>query len=661
MAPTVYYPAALRRPAPTVALFAAATILLACSLLAAVLDPLPEGLSATYFETSNWSGPAARSTIDSAPSTYNLFVAWRGRPPQAFSATWTGWIIVLSQGTYAFANTSENRASLRVGDQLIFDDGQAGVPGPAAGRVQLRRGVHRLLVTYHQTGGSPGLELNWARDAAPLRPLPAWALSSRPVTFARFAVSVVIRRLASVTVWPWLAATALAICAAIFQPFRRAHVSGDVAAAIEWGLIFAGGAVLVFVLPHWIASDGYVRYFALAQLIEWRELSNTSFSLVGPLSSAPLYLLGRVIASPSWWCERFNALVLVAGVSVMWQLLRKEVAPELFRKFALLLIAGSMFPNHTLDYFGEVFTAVTVGTGLLAVHLRHRVTGWAAVIAGVVNTPATLVGLAAAAVVLTWRTRRLRQFLPVAIAAVLILLEAWIRRGALVDSPYLGSAGNTTVLTYSGKPGFSYPLFFGLLSVLFSFGKGLFFYAPGLLLPVRRLLGAISVRLLGAYELWIAFLVGIVLTYAKWWAWFGGWTWGPRFFLIAAIPASCALAVALYRMTCFNVPLRAAVLVVLTLSAWVAIDGAVFGQAALDVCFNDTFASLCWYVPEFSPLWRPFVQFTTPSPAVATVGVYFAAVYVWLAAPLVRDLTPRSAAMFSAGWHALSHGERWRI
>ena len=441
----------MRRPAPTVALFAAATILLAFWVLAAILDPLPQGLRANYFDTANWSGSPARSTIDPTPSTYNLFRAWHGRPPQSFSATWTGWLIVLRDGTYTFATSSENGSSLHVGDQLVVDSSHAGQPGLATGRVALRRGVYRLFVTYSQARAPAGLEVNWARDAAPLQPLPAWALSPRPVTFARFAVSVFIRLLASLSIWPWLAATALVIAAAIVRPFRRARAARDVGAAFEWGLIFTGAVVLLFVLPHWIASDGYVRYFSLAQLIEWRELSTTSFSLVGPLSSAPLYFLGRVIASPSWWCERFNTVVLLAGISVMWQLLRKEVAPGLFRKFALLLIAASMFPNHIQDYFGDVFTAVLVATGLLAVQLRHRVTGWTAVIAGVVNTPATLVGLAAAAVVLSWRTRRLRQFLPVAIAAALIVLESWIRRGTLFDSNYLASAGSTTVLTYSGR------------------------------------------------------------------------------------------------------------------------------------------------------------------------------------------------------------------
>ena len=40
--------------------------------------------------------------------------------------------------------------------------------------------------------------------------------------------------------------------------------------------------------------------------------------------------------------------------------------------------------------------------------------------------------------------------------------------------------GFRTALPYSGQPGFSYPFFFGVLSVLFAFGRGLVFFAPGL-------------------------------------------------------------------------------------------------------------------------------------------------------------------------------------
>jgi hypothetical protein len=651
----------MRRRKPAVVLFAAATILLLLSQFADILDPLPEGLNATYFSTSDWNGPPLRSTVDPVPSTGSLNLASRGNPPPAYSATWTGWMIVPRDGDYTFATVSSNGSSLRIGDQLVVDTDRAHPAGPVAGTLRLNRGVHRVLATYFQMRGPTALEVDWARNGAPLEPLPAWLLSTRPATTTRFAVSVGIRRLALVTVWLWFAATVWVIATAITASLGRAYTGRDPAAAVEWTLLFTGAAVLLFVLPHRITSDGEARYAGLKQMIEWHELPTMMYSAVGPLASAPLYLLGKTVASSSWWCERFNVFTLLGGIAVMWQLLRREIPPSLFRTFALLLIAASMFPYHVKDYFGEVFAAMMVAIGLLAVRFRHPVAGWAAVIVGVVSTPATLAGLAAAAVVRTWRTRRLRQFLPVAIAAALIMLESKVRHGTLFDRTYVLSAGNATILTYSGRPGFSYPLFFGLLSVLFSFGKGLVFYAPGLLLPVREQLRAINARLLDSYDLWIAFLIGIILVYAKWWAWFGGWTWGPRFFLIGAIPASWALAIALKRARLLSVPLGFGVLLILTLSTWVAIVAGVFELAQLDICVNDTYASLCWYVPEFSPLWRPFVKFTPPSIADEIVAAYFIVVYLWMAAPLVRDLSPRCLAIAGDGWRALTRGERWRI
>lgn len=280
--------ARLRRRKPAVILFAAATILLALSQFAAILDTLPEGLNATYFTTPDWSGTPLRSTLDPIPSTYNLYLAWHGRPPQSCSATWTGWMIVLRDGSYTFATASDHGSSLQVEEQLVVDSGRAHQPGLATGTVRLSRGVHRLLVTYFQTDGPPALELHWARNGAPLEPLPAWLLSARPATTTRFAVSVGIRRLATMTVWPWWVATVWVVAAAIVASLRRTYAGRDSAAAVEWTLLFIGAAVLLFVLPHRITSDGAVRYFALAQLIEWRELPTTMYSLVGPLSSAPL-------------------------------------------------------------------------------------------------------------------------------------------------------------------------------------------------------------------------------------------------------------------------------------------------------------------------------------------------------------------------------------
>jgi hypothetical protein len=649
-----------RRVRP-LAVVAMATLVLAVLNLAAALDPLSEGLRGTYHTDAKWRSAPARLTIDPAPSTYRLFLAWRGSPPAVFSATWTGYLIALREGDYTLATSSDDGSQIYVDERIVVDNSRGHAGQIARGSVHLTRGVHRILITYFQDGGPLELELLWARGDEPLRPMPSWAFASSPATFGRFFLSVLVRRSAEALVWPWLALVIAALTFAMSTTVRRAVIGRDYKAAIEWTMVFAGGFVLLFVMHHEIGSDGLVRYFALAQLIEWHELANNLYSLVGPLCSAPLYFLGRVVASSQWWCARFNTIVFLSALAVAWELVRKGISAALFRKLALVLIAASMFPYHLAGFFGEVFTTMLVGVGLLAVRFGRPAAGWSAAVLGVVNTPATLVGLGVAALVECYQTRRLRHLIPVVAAPCLIMIEAWIRRGSPFATGYEGAAGSRTILTYSGRPGFSYPLFFGLLSVLFSFGKGLVFYAPGLLLPIRARLRAVSRRLGSVYNLWVAFLIGLILIYSKWWAWFGGWTWGPRFFLIAAIPASCAIAVTLSAYDDLGRGLRFALFAILTLSAWVAIDGVVFHLYALNLCLDDTFASLCWYVPEFSPLWRPFVEFTPPTIDRAAVGLYFVAVYVWLVSPIAVDLWRGAVAIAADGWRAVAGGEPWRI
>ena len=69
--------------------------------------------------------------------------------------------------------------------------------------------------------------------------------------------------------------------------------------------------------------------------------------------------------------------------------------------------------------------------------------------------------------------------------------------------------GIKTIMPYSGRPGFSYPFLFGLLSILFSFGNGLLFFTPGLLLPIRKTLSKWplhqKINLSQVYTLWMCF------------------------------------------------------------------------------------------------------------------------------------------------------------
>ena len=197
--------------------------------------------------------------------------------------------------------------------------------------------------------------------------------------------------------------------------------------------------------------------------------------------------IGTFVLGSEWWCARFNTIVFLIGLWIMARLLRDRVSTQVRAAFLLLLLACSMFMHHLEGYFAEAFTAMFAGVGLLAVDAGYPLAGWTATIVGVINTPASLVGLGSAAVVHMWNTRRVRHLLPVAVAAAGIMLESWIRRGSPFVTGYEGNHGDTTMLTYSGRPGFSYPFAFGVLSILLSFGKGLLFFAPGLLLHVKNL------------------------------------------------------------------------------------------------------------------------------------------------------------------------------
>ena len=432
---------------------------------------------------------------------------------------------------------------------------------------------------------------------------------------------------------------------------------------IEIGLILVGLAVLFFCLPHFVSGDGYLRFRALRRLMNADKIVSTGYSMVGPLFALVLWPLGKLYESAEWWIARFNFFVFTGGLFLFYQLLRDKLDRGIVRKFLLILLIGSMFPNHLKDFYGEVFTTMVVSAAILATQVGHprwarwARWGWWAMIVGSVNTAASMVGLGGVAGSEALHKKRFRYLLVPVAAAGLVLFEAWVRRGSPWVTGYEGNAGAETILTYSGQPGFSYPFFFGVLSLLFAFGKGLVFFAPGLLLSFAAAMTSLREELRRSYRLWVWFLVGLVLVYAKWWAWYGGWTWGPRFLLFASIPASLALAVSLSRIGT-SVGKNLLLLLILALSVWVGANGAVYGLDHLEDCRAADYEFLCWYVPEFSVLWRPFVVSDLPDGRGAALLGYGLLVFAYLASPIVGALGGGLRKSFSelgtrylgAGW-----------
>ena len=424
---------------------------------------------------------------------------------------------------------------------------------------------------------------------------------------------------------------------------------------------------LLALFPHTLNGDAASRFAALSQLLSGHGVPTNKYSLIGPLFATPLWLLGQLLASPQALVALFNWLVFALGLLALYLLLRNVMDRLVLRTFLLLLVAASMFPTHTVSFYAELFTAVAVAAGSTLAVVGRRLsaaTGWALAALGAANIPASLLGLGAMTLLYTLRRRRIRYLAALLAGVALTLAESWLRRGNPLDSGYAGNGGFHTVMPYSGGPGFNYPIFFGLLAILFSFGKGLIFFAPGLFLPARRYLRTQEggTRLYTLYLLWVAFIAGMILVYAHWWAWYGGWFWGPRFFLFASIPAALVLAVRLHARAA---RLRANLLTLaaLILSFWVGVNGVVFGQRALAACTANNYAQefLCQYTPEFSVLWRPFVVFEPLSGGAIFYCATSGAIFLYLALPLLV----RIARQMGDGLRRIApdylRREAWRI
>jgi hypothetical protein len=430
---------------------------------------------------------------------------------------------------------------------------------------------------------------------------------------------------------------------------------------VMWALLAVSLLVLFFVLPHDVEGDGRTRLDALQSWLGGNGIPNTKYPLIGSIPAIPLILLGHLVGSPEWWVSRYNVIVYAAGLGYIYRLLRGRVAGDVLAAFLLLLGTTAMLPNSLTDFGAETFTVMAASTGLAAWSVGRWKTATVLLGLGVANAPATFVGLALAMAWWAWRQKRVRALAPVVLSAGLWIFENAVRHKSPFSTGYEGDHGFRTLLPYSGLPGFSYPTFFGVVSLLISFGKGILFFAPGLVLAFGRGLEALkSVR--DILVTWVLYLAGLALVYGSWWAWYGGFTWGPRFLVFASLPATLLLAGQL-RCPPRSLLALTAVLAAFLLSVWVGIDGMVFTRVGQDVCQANHYAveSLCWYVPEFSVLWTPFVHHAAISWRDAILIAYAAGVSTYLAYPLLSEWALTLNRDARLAWSGYRDRAAWRF
>src|SRR6185312_14866382 len=74
---------------------------------------------------------------------------------------------------------------------------------------------------------------------------------------------------------------------------------------VELALLLCGLLAMAVLLPHQLVSDGARRYDALSELLGQGHLSPLNYSLIGPLFSTPLWLLGRAADNTVGWVLQF--------------------------------------------------------------------------------------------------------------------------------------------------------------------------------------------------------------------------------------------------------------------------------------------------------------------------------------------------------------------
>src|SRR5258708_99947 len=178
------------------------------------------------------------------------------------------------------------------------------------------------------------------------------------------------------------------------QPVEKGREHyGTFIAWFETALIVLGVLGILLLLPHDTGGDGWFRFTALSAMLTQGKMPDIKYSMVGPFFSIPFWYLGKIYQTPFWWISRYNVFVFAAGLLATYWLLKDRVARGLLRKFFLLLVVASMFSYHLLFYYGEVFTAIFVAVGCVAIVVGPELAGWGGILPGGGHTPATALAL----------------------------------------------------------------------------------------------------------------------------------------------------------------------------------------------------------------------------------------------------------------------------
>lgn len=324
--------------------------------------------------------------------------------------------------------------------------------------------------------------------------------------------------------------------------------------------------VYLFGGPTFLGYDGNIMLRVTESLLLHHSVQITDpmlhfnepysyFGLGVSLFLIPFVAIGHgLFGSSTALLTLFEPLVTAATVATLWLLLRDlGVSRRRALWIAWLYAFGTLAWHYAGVLSSEPLVALCLTVAVLALRLFRRSGGqWALVVAG------SAVGVAVVARV----DSALLIALPISLYLLTLVVQrqrsqlttggspsGWWRAGtqiAFFGAPLL--LGGVVDIWYDwvryGKPfqtgyaadglGFTFPLLKGIYGLLVSPGVGLFVFVPVL---VMALVGLSDLRRRWPLESALVLaVIGLrVLFYARWFAWDGGVSWGPRF-LVPMLP-----------------------------------------------------------------------------------------------------------------------------
>ena len=406
----------------------------------------------------------------------------------------------------------------------------------------------------------------------------------------------------------------------------------------------ASNFVLLILIPMELRGDDVTRVELGRLLLDGHPVA-TKYSIGLVYVGAFLMQLGRWLGGEMLILQLLAPSLLTLTTFAVAGYVKIVTGSKLSSLISTSICAFSLATAYVAGFNSDLISACLITLGIILcsegvprLHALHRGLGLMAFALGVYNTPANLLPALLIGSLVLLVSRLPYLFVGGLLALMLVGFEATITNGGLSFSKYGVEGGAPNVLPWGSVTGFGYPLVFGVIGILFSLGRGLIFYVPATwFLAVRspQKMTAAS-RLVGLHALIL------VPLYGSWWAWYGGVTFGPRFFLITVFAGALALGLSVGSYGLREWRKKAVVLLALMASSYVGIVGLVIGQTeeAFNTCVlveNFYLEPLCWYSAEYSSLLAPWWDtFRPPSTRQVLYGFFIAGATLFT---MIRVLT----------------------